>query len=285
VALGLKASGLVGLTEAYAATTKPPVLWLQAQSCTGCSVSFLNSVYYATADQLLTQTLDLKYHPNIMAAADDLAISAANAAYTNGGYILIVEGAIPTGASGKYCELWPGLTALSGVQQFASKAAYVLAVGTCAAYGGISAGNPNPTAARSVKAVLGTKPVVNIPGCPTHPDWVVGTVAYILQNGRAPALDSLYRPVTYFSTTVHERCPRRGTDDDGGLGGSTCMREAGCKGPETRADCPIRKWNSPGTSKTGVNWCIGSSFPCHGCTEPKFPNSFVPFLDSDGDDD
>ena len=108
--LGLKASGSGASTEAFAAGIEATgLVACRRRTARRCSVSFLNSIYYATVDHLLTQTLDVKYHSNIMAAADDLAISAANAAYTKGGYILIVEGAIPTGAHGKYCQLWPGL--------------------------------------------------------------------------------------------------------------------------------------------------------------------------------
>ncbi len=284
VALGLKASGLVGMSEAYAAGAKPPVLWLQAQSCTGCSVSFLNSVYYATVDQLLLDTLDVKYHSNVMAAAGDMAVQAAEAAYNDGGYVLVVEGAIPTGASGRYCELWPGLSAIDGVQQFASRAGWVLAVGTCASYGGIPTGSPNPTSAESVQSAIGSsKQVINIPGCPTHPDWIVGTVAYILQNGSAPALTTGQRPQVYFGKRVHDQCPRRGEDDDEGrLGGRDCLYGVGCKGKETYADCPTRRWNSGGPNRTGVNWCVDSNSPCHGCVEPKFPNGLVPFFHLNG---
>jgi hydrogenase small subunit len=255
------------------------VVWLQAQACTGCSVSLLNSIYYLTVDTLLTTTLDVKYHPNLMAAVGSTAIGAAQAAYAKGGYILVVEGAVPMGASGKFCTVWPKMTALNAVRTYAAKASAVIAVGTCASFGGIPKGAPHPTGATSVKAVVGTKPVINIPGCPVNPDWLVGTVAYLLQYGKAPALDSYRRPTQYFSRTVHSRCPY---NDDAPrrtvLGQRNgCLRALGCTGPETRADCPNRKWNSPAASTNGVNWCIGAGSPCQGCTEPNFPDGKSPF--------
>jgi len=267
--------------KAEAATGAPPVVWLQGQACTGCSVSLLNSIYYQTIDGLLTSTLDVKFHPNLMAAAGSTAVAAAEAAYAKGGYVLVVEGAVPTGASGKYCTVWPGMTALKAVKTYAARASNIIAVGTCASFGGIPKGAPGPTGATSVKAVVGTKPVINIPGCPVNPDWLVGTVAYLLQYGTAPALDSYRRPTQYFGRTVHSRCPYEDDDDGrritslGQRGG--CLRPLGCTGPETRADCPNRRWNSPAAATAGVNWCIGAGSPCHGCTEPNFPDGKSPF--------
>lgn len=287
VALTLEATGIKGLEEAKAAAlTRPPVLWLQAQSCSGCSVSLLNTIYYTTIDKLLINTLDMKYHPTLMAAADDMAIASANQAYTKGGYILVVEGAIPTGASGKYCYLWPGLTAMAGVKQFASRAAYILAVGTCAAYGGVAAAAPNVTAAKSVQAVVGTGyKVINVPGCPTHPDWVVGTVSYILTNGKAPALTTGNRPSQYYGRTTHSRCPFEDDWDEhriSRLSSQGCLYGVGCKGQVTGCDCPSRKWNGAAAATTGVNWCIGAGGPCHGCTEATFPDGMSPFFNING---
>jgi NiFe hydrogenase small subunit HydA len=263
----------------------------------------LNTIYYTTIDKLLVNTLDMEYNTTVMAGAGPNAISAANTALGKGGYILVVEGAVPTGASGRYCTLWPGLTAYTGVRNFAAKAAYVIAAGTCAAYGGMSAGSPNPTGARSVQAVIGSsKKVVNIPGCPTHPDWLVGTIAYILSNKRVPTLDSSGRPSGFFSRTVHSRCPYRNNspippsaNHGGGAACTTChgsnaptgasalsqagcLYPLGCKGPLTYADCPTRKWNSAAAQTAGVNWCVGARVPCHGCTEKTFPDGMSPFF-------
>jgi len=333
-ALGVK-HALRRSPEALAAEGAPQVVWLQCQSCSGCSVSLLNTIRFGTIDQVLTNTIDLQYHPTLMAGAGDAAVQAALAAKAKGGYILVVEGSIPTGNMAGACYLWPGTTALAGVKAFAAKAKFVIAVGTCASYGGIYAGKPNPTGAKGVRAAIGKPkaPLVNLPGCPAHPDWILDTVGYILTNRKAPSLDSNGRPKAYYRALVHDNCTwkssyvgprhhsggractvchdrgRRGDDEGEGIGNHViatylsdpgCMWGLGCKGTATHADCPIRRWNAGSATGAGVNWCIGAKSPCHGCTEPKFPDGMSPFYtlevplapggwddedDEDGDDD
>ena len=283
VALSVTTSGLIKLQKVMALEGGQPVVWLQGQSCTGCSTSLLNSIYYTTIDDLLLNTIDLEYHPTVMAAAGDLAVSAAEAAYDKGGYVLVVEGAIPTAEGGRYCYLWPGMTALEGVKTFSQNAAFIMAVGTCAAYGGIPGGSPNPTKAEGVSEILGRKTeVINIPGCPAHPDWIVGTIAHLLTYGEAPKLDTLGRPKDYYQGKIHSNCPNRKKFHEQRLFAKelselACLDKLGCKGKETDADCPIRKWNSPAQGEYGVNWCIGARNPCQGCTDPGFPDSMSPF--------
>lgn len=284
--LGLRASGLTKLQEVLAAEGEPPVVWLQGQGCTGCSTSLLNTIHYTTIDDLLLNTIDLEFHPTVMAAAGDLAVSAAGAAYTTGGYVLVVEGAIPTAEGGKYCYLWPGMTALDAVTTFSRNAALILAVGTCAAYGGIPAGMPNPTGAKGVSDIVGRGGVIDLPGCPAHPDWIVGTIAHILAYGAPPELGHGRRPVAYYGDdALHDSCTRyQDCENDiyaQELGQPGCLKKLGCQGQETHADCPIRKWNSPAQGEYGVNWCIDAGSPCHGCTEPSFLSGMSPFYTLD----
>ena len=281
-AVGLNATGLIKLQNVLAAEDGPPVVWLQGQGCTGCSVSLLNSIYYMTADDLLLETIDLEFHATVMAGAGDLAVSAAEDAYTNEGFVLVVEGAIPTAENGEYCYLWPEMTALNAVQAFSEKAAYILAVGTCAAYGGLIAGEPNPTGAVGVRDVVGQKQVINIPGCPAHPDWIVGTIAHLLTYGKAPSLDQHGRPQMFYQHTVHSGCPNKQNFHDKAifaqeLSDEGCLSKLGCKGMWTSADCPTRKWNSGTAGEHGDNWCIGGRNPCQGCTEPGFPDKMSPW--------
>ena len=95
-AMTLKSTGLLPQAMAATGPDAPPVIWLQGQSCTGCSVSFLNSIYYTTADDLLLNQLDVRFQSNVMAAAGDMAVDAAVS--TPAGYVLILEGAVPFGA-------------------------------------------------------------------------------------------------------------------------------------------------------------------------------------------
>jgi hydrogenase small subunit len=167
--------------------------------------------------------------------------------------------------------------------ELATDALAVLSVGTCASFGGIAAAAPNPTGCQPVKKVLEDrgirKPVINIPGCPPHPDWFVGTVASILLNGlpNTENLDDEFRPTAFYGKLIHENCPRRAYFDEGKFahkfGDEGCLYELGCKGPITYADCPLRRWNN------GTNWVIGAGAPCNGCTQPEFPDLLAPFYE------
>jgi hydrogenase small subunit len=144
-----------------------------------------------------------------------------------------------------------------------------LAVGSCAAFGGIPAANNSVTQAKSFAEVMPKATVINIPGCPAHPDWVVGTIAHVLLFG-IPELDDDKRPKLFFGKTVHSNCERRGYFEEGvfakEFGDEGCLFELGCKGVETCCDAPIRSWNNR------TNWCIQSGAPCIGCTSPSFPD-------------
>lgn len=173
------------------------------------------------------------------------------------------------------------VTALNAVTNLAPAAAAVICVGTCASFGGIPAGNPNPTGIRSVSEVSGVS-TINIPGCPAHPDWVVGTVAQLLA-GVVPELDTDGRPKLFFDSethTIHRNCPRRHREEAESYGiEGLCLREVGCKGPQTQGDCYARQWNN------GTNWCIGANAVCLGCTQKGFPDQFTPFFSGKDEDD
>lgn len=271
------------ISKALAGTGLPSVVWLQGLSCTGCSVSLMNSVNLTTVDDLLVNRINLDYHSTLIAAAGDVALSDI----AKQGYILVVEGAIPFKDSGKYCYVGGEMTMLKAFDRFSASANQVIAVGTCACFGGIAKAKPNPTGAQSVQATLTalnrTLPLTNIPGCPIHPDWLVGTLLYLLA-GQNVYVDSLKRPTMYFSRTVHSQCPLRETEEAHMPGQYGCLKEVGCKGPETRANCPSLKWNCPGPGQKGVNWCVQARTPCHGCTEPIFPDGMAPLIHLETDD-
>jgi hydrogenase small subunit len=277
-ALGLPMTVLGRLEKALAAggATLPKVIWLNAANCTGCTVSlsnlFSDSGPTDIAD-LLTNTIDLIFHPTLMAAAGDLAVQQLNET-AMGSYILAVEGGIPTAFNGNTCLLWSenghDVTAMEAMERLAPNAAAVLSIGTCASYGGIPAAGSNPTGIVSVGEFTGQN-TVNMPGCPTHPDWIVWTIAHLL-TGETPELDDRNRPTALYGTEIHKTCPRKGQGEANTFGdGQKCLKPLGCRGPETRSDCPSRKWNN------GTNWCIGAGAICIGCTERDFPDKFSPF--------
>jgi len=252
----------------------PPVIWLQGQGCTGCSESTLNTVYPDIA-KVLTEIISLEFNPTVMAAAGDHAIKVLDDALTNqaGKFILVVEGSIPTAAGGAYCtvgeKLGKPVSILDWTMKLGQASKAILNVGTCSAFGGIPAAKPNPTGAKAVKDILPQATMINIPGCPPHPDWIIGTIAHVLLYG-IPELDDQQRPKVFFSGLIHENCERRYYFENAkfaqDFGDEGCLFELGCKGPISHCDVSIRGWNG------GVNWCCRSGGPCIGCTEPTYPD-------------
>ena len=271
-----------------------PLVWLAASGCTGCSISLLNSASPTIKNLLVDQVIpgvhiNLRFHQTIMAGSGEQVIEALEdtAKEKKGGYVLAVDGAIPAGANASYCVMGERkgkpVTMETRLEELARDALAVLAIGTCASFGGIPAAAPNPSNAQPVSKVLKakgiTKPLINIPGCPPHPDWIVGTVASILLKGlpKAEDLDDNLRPLAFYGKLIHENCPRRAYFDEGKFakkfGDEGCLYELGCKGPITYADCPLRRWNN------GTNWVIGAGAPCNGCTQPEFPDQTSPFYE------
>jgi hydrogenase small subunit len=262
-----------------------PVIWMATGGCSGCAVSLLNAASPTIQEALLEEILpgrhlSLGFHSTVMAAAGDLAIGTLEKIKreNKGGYVLVVEGAIATKENGLYCcvgeEGHRPITAYEHVRDLGRDALAVLAVGACSAFGGIPAAAPNPTDAVPVSTVFEREkiqtPLVNIPGCPPHPDWVVGTIATFLLGGAgALKLDERHRPGAFFSQTAHEICPYRSDFDRGNFaehfGDHGCLYKLGCKGAITKTDCPIRKFND------GTSWCCQAGHPCIGCCHPNFP--------------
>ncbi len=284
-ALGLSVSDMGKLQKVLASTSGPKVVWLQGAGCTGCSESFLNRISTsapATAADVLINNINLVYHPTLMALAGQSAVDQAEAAYNEGGYILAVEGGVPTAFKGYACAAWTyngvEVTFQEAVTDLASRASQILCIGTCAAWGGIPAAPPNPTGIKGVSQIIGRN-TINIAGCPPHPDWIVWAIAQLLIN-KTISVDSHGRPTQLYGRTVHSRCPREDHDDDGGFGkDGGCLKDVGCRGPHTMGNCPQTKWNN------GVNWCIDANSPCIGCTEPTFPGTQAFYLREDGGDD
>lgn len=272
-------------------TKEYPVVWLQCATCTGCLISILNSVSPTIKNLLIDEVVpgkhvNLRFNATVMAGAGDLAMEVAEetAVREKGGYLLIVDGGIPTAKRGVFGSIGErnhqAVSMVDRVLEFGKDALAVVALGTCATFGGIPAAAPNPTGCLGVKELLEKEgvitPVINVSGCPPHPDWFVGTVASLLLLGLPPAeqLDDFGRPLAFYGKLIHENCQRRAYFDEGKFakkhGDPGCLLELGCKGPITYADCPTRLWN------TGVNWCVGSGGACHGCTQPEFPDLVSP---------
>lgn len=273
--LGLTPSTLNALNRTLTSPGAPQVLWLQGAGCSGCSVSFLNYVSTdptlpADAADILINLIDLAYHPTLMAGAGQTAVNAMSDVYDAGGYVLIVEGGVPTAFGGHTCFAWSegrrDVTFLSAVQRLADRAAAVICAGSCSSYGGIPAAPPNPTGIQSVSEVIGSA-TINVPGCPPHPNWLVHVLAEFLAGNTIP-LDGHGRPSDLFNSFVHRYCPyKQALDADNWGQFARCKEDLGCRGKSTTGPCALQPFNED------TNWCIGSGGGCIGCTEPGFPGT------------
>ncbi len=260
------------IAHALESARRPSVIWLSFQECTGCTES-LTRAHTATIESLIFDTISLDYHHTLQAAAGHAAEEAREIAMkeNDGKYLLVVDGSIPMGN--------PGYSTIAGISNYemlmesAKGAAAIIAVGTCATYGGIPHANPNPTGAVSVSDLIKDKPIINVPGCPPIPVVITGVLTHFLTFGTIPELDHLGRPKVFYGQSIHDRCYRRPfydkglfaeTFDDEGAKKGWCLYKLGCKGPTTYNACATTKWNN------GTSWPIEAGHPCLGCSEPDF---------------
>ena len=279
--LGLPKSAGAAIASAIEHKLKPSIVWLEFQDCAGNTESFLRASTPTAADVLL-DLLSVDYHETIMAAAGARAEAALEAvrATAAGQYLVVVEGSIPTGANGAYCTIG-GRSALQIAEHLCKDALAVIAVGTCAAFGGLPAAAPNPTGALSVEeAVPGIKTLINLPACPVNAENLTAVLVYFLTYNRWPALDRYHRPLFAYGKSIHDACERRAHFDAGqyveawgdqGHRDGFCLYKVGCKGPATFQNCPNIGWNE------NTNWPIGCGHPCIGCAEPQFWDRMTPF--------
>jgi ferredoxin hydrogenase small subunit len=272
------------------------VLWLQAGSCGGCTMSAL-----AADDVGLVAALDrfgirLLWHPALSAQSgpDALDILADAAAGRIAVDALCVEGAVMTGPNGTgrfQMMAGTGQSTAAWIAAIAAQARHVVAVGSCAAYGGIPMAGANPTDATGLQflgfdgagllprsfVARGGLPVINVAGCAPHPGWLVETLAELALSGTC-ALDGLGRPRAFADHLAHHGCSRNEfyefkasaarASDRGCL-----MENLGCKATQAPGDCNLRRWNGYGS-------CTDAGYACINCTTPGFQDCGAPFLET-----
>jgi hydrogenase small subunit len=277
----LPASAAGAMAAAVERAKKPSLVWLEFQDCAGNTESFLRASRPTVADVVL-DAISVDYHETIMAAAGHRAEEALTAATKDhtGEYLVVVEGSIPTGAKGAYCTIG-GRSALQIAREICGGAAATIAIGTCAAYGGLPGASPNPTGALGVEdAVPGLANLINLPACPANVENLTALLVYFLTYHRWPPLDSHHRPLFAYGKSIHDNCERRAHFDAGqyveAWGDEAhrtgyCLFKMGCKGPVTYQNCPVIRWNE------ATSWPIGCGHPCIGCAEPEFWDRMTPF--------
>ena len=282
VAMGMGPAFAPKVAEALTAKRRPSVVYLHCAECTGCSEAVLRTTQ-PYIDELILDVISLDYHETIMAAAGEMAEKALHdAVNSDEGFVCVIEGGIPTIEDGAWGKV-AGKTMLDICSEVAPKAAAVISIGACAAFGGVQKAAPNPSKAMSVNEALKDLGVnaINIPGCPPNPINFVGTVVHYLTKG-LPELDDYNRPTLFYGQTVHDNCPRLKHFDNGeyaesfgdeGAKKGWCLYNLGCKGPYTYNNCPTVKFNQ-------TSWPVQAGHPCIGCSEPNFWDDMSPFYES-----
>jgi hydrogenase small subunit len=268
------------IAEALESAARPSVIWLEFQDCAGDTESFLRTSH-PTALEFIFDLVSLDYHEVLMTPAGNMAERSLTQAVERGSYILVVEGSIPTADGGVFCTVG-GRSAEQILTEAAGGALAVIAVGTCAAFGGLPAASPNPTGAVGVGDIVKDRPVVNLTGCPVNAVNLAATLVHYLTFEELPATDDLGRPLFAYGSLIHEHCPRRGHFDAGrfvkewgdeGHRQGWCLYRMGCKGPMSHSNCPLVGWND------NTSWPIQAGHPCIACTEPGFWDRATPFYE------
>ena len=264
------------------------VLWLQAGGCGGCSMSLLCADAPDFSGLLRNNGVELLWHP-ALSLEEGPGLSGLLQDCLSGRVrldALCIEGALLRGpqGSGRFHVLaGTGVPMIDWVRRLSAVATHVLAVGSCAAWGGVTATGDNATEACGLQYederlggllgaefhALGGLPVINIAGCPTHPGWVTDTLMALSAGGFTQEdLDPLGRPRFYSDRLVHHGCTRNeyyeykaSASKPSDLG--CTMENMGCKGTQAHADCNTRLWNGEGS-------CTRAGFACISCTEPGF---------------
>jgi hydrogenase small subunit len=276
-------AAMVPRMAAAALAAKPSVIYMSFQECTGCLESLVNSSIQSSAnsttiENLILNLVSLDYQETLMTSAGHEAetirdeIMAAN----NGSFVLIVDGSIPKDPTNGYF-ISGGKSGVTRFVEAANQAGLILAVGTCAAFGGLPNADPNPTGAVSIGELMASKginkPLINISGCPPIAEVITGVIMYYLTYGAAPALDSLKRPRVFYGEDIHDECYRKdyfekglfaNTFDDAGARQGYCLLKLGCKGPISNNACSEVKWNAR------TSFPMKSGHGCMGCSQPYF---------------
>jgi Ni,Fe-hydrogenase I small subunit len=271
------------------------LLWLQGSCCGGETVSLLNAEQPDFLTTLENLGYDLIWHPSF-SFPKEIGMNEVVGKMLSGKSrlgVLVVEGAIYNRPEAGPQLLGPKARHLKDlVIELAAVADYTLAVGTCASFSGMVSCGANPFDATGLQffrresgGLLGKEyrskagfPVINIPGCPAHPDWITIALASVAGGKfKIDELDAYNRPKVFYSKLAHHACPRneyyefKASAEHYSQQG--CLFEnLGCKGTLCESDCNERLW----LSRSGS--CPRGGFPCLSCTSPDFPDGFVPFF-------
>lgn len=257
--------------------------WMQAGGCGGDTFSLLGAESPDVLEAFRFLGLEVLWHPSLSAQSPAEHARVVEEV-VNGEKpldVLCVEGAVLRGPGGTgMFDTLEGRPKKDRIDALARRARFVVAVGTCASFGGV--GGEAEVQATGLQYLKETRggflgadftagsglPVINLPGCPCHPEVVIGTLAALL--GSSPlALTALNTPEAWYGILVHQGCSRNEYHEyrveENEFGGNGCLFfHLGCRGPMTSGPCNKLLWNRR-SSKTRAG------VPCVGCTRPDFP--------------
>lgn len=242
---------------------KPSLLWLQGITCNGNTHSFLNLPWLGP----LLERFEVLYHPLLTSQQCLEEVAECRRACD----VLVFEGAFDP------LMRRAGETLERLVSHYADRAEHIIAAGSCASFGGMfkdaaqerGSGLAFRGSQRAGPLADAKHKLINLSGCPAHPEWI-GYTLMMIADGRSIAVDDLKRPRALYSHLAHDGCLRNEYFEwkvdakQFGLREGCLFYEQGCRGPLTHASCNRILWNEVGSK-------MRAGTPCFGCTEPDFP--------------
>ena len=259
--------------------------WFQGSACGGDTFALLDVESPDLGELLAFLDIEVLWQPSLSAGTPKQHKELVDAILSGEQPLdfLCLEGAVVRGPGGTgMYDTWSGRPKKDILAAMAAKAKHTIAIGTCAAFGGIGAdGEIEATGLQYYRSKCGGflgesyrsgsgNPVINLPGCPCHGDIVAGALS-LLAQGQVPPLNEFNAPDEWYGVLVHQGCVRNEYHEyrveEREFGERGCMFfHLGCRGPIAHGPCNKLLWNRR-SAKTRVG------VPCVGCTEPDFPQA------------
>jgi hydrogenase small subunit len=276
------------------------LIWLSGAGCNGCTRAMLGSSAPGIEDLILGNVPDA---PRVILVHPDLAMESGDAFLANleqaakgrlSPFVLVLEGAIADeslAGGGRFSRLGTSadgrpVTIADWVDRLAPKAEAVIAIGSCASWGGIIAAKGNPTGAKGLEDYLGRDfrssggsdrsansansansiglPVINVPGCAPTGEGFIETLIYVfLHLARLVPLDldEERRPRWLYNNDTYTSPPR--LEYPSAVGFDPSNRLA------VKCPVPVTGWSS------GYGGCSRVGGSCIGCTERGFADNHL----------
>jgi len=267
------------------------LVWLSGAGCNGCTMAMLGSSEPGIEDLILGNVPDV---PRVILVHPDLAMESGDAFLANleqaadgrlSPFVLVVEGAIAEeslAGQGSFSRLGTSadgrpVTIADWVDRLAPQAEAVIAIGSCASWGGIPAADGNPTGAKGLEDYLGRDfksrggsddsiglPVINVPGCAPTGEGFIETLVYVFLHlaQLVPLdLDEERRPRWLYSHETYPLPPR--VEYPPAVGFDLSNR------PTIKCPVTVTGW------VRSFGGCARVGGSCIGCTERGFADSYL----------